>query len=201
MKLTERILFLFKTVWNDLFGEESEVRQAITGDLTADRLTGVLDEAQQHLDALRLELTNAVARQHRITHTWQETRMKIHSLQAKVDTALAAGQDEEARTWLEQSNPLQKGANEMAALVQTCEQHTSEIRAAINQQQEQLDSLRRRALLLADRESSLSTLTELFGTQQSLTRQTDKMQNELAEWEEQIARREDQLAVRREWSK
>lgn len=200
MKLTERILFLFKTVWNDLFGEESEVRQAITGDLTADRLTGVLDEAQQHLDALRLELANAVARQHRITHTWQEALMKIQSLQAKADTALEVGQDEEARTWLEQSNPLEKGANEMAALVQTCEQHTSEIRAAIHQQQEQLDSLRRRALLLSDRESSLSTLTELFGTQQSLTRQTDKMQTELAKWEEQIARREDQLAARREWS-
>ncbi len=201
MKLTERILFLFKTVWNDLFGEESEVRQAITGDLTADRLTGVLDEAQQHLDALRLELASAVASQHRITHTWQETLMKIQSLRAKVDSALEAGQDEEARTWLEQSNPLEKSADEMAALVQTCEQHTSEIRAAINQQQEQLDALRRRALLLADRESSLSTLTELFGTQQSLTRQTDKMQTELAEWEEQIARREDQLAARREWSK
>jgi phage shock protein A len=201
MKLTERVLFLFKTVWNDLFGEESEVRQAITGDLTADRLTGVLDEAQQHLDALRLELASALARQHRITHTWQETLIKIQSLQAKADQALEAGQDEEARTLLEQANPLEKGANEMAALVQTCEQHTSEIRAAINQQQEQLDALRRRALLLADRESSLSTLTELFGTQQSLTRQTDKMQNELAAWEEQIARREDQLAARREWSK
>ena len=201
MKLTERVLFLFKTVWNDLFGEESEVRQAITGDLTADRLTGVLDEAQQHLDALRLELANAVARQHRITHTWQETLIKIQSLQAKADKALEAGQDEEARSLLEQANPLEKGANEMAALVQTCEQHTSEIRAAINQQQEQLDSLRRRALLLADRESSLSTLTDLFGTQQSLTRQTDKMQTELAEWEEQIARREDQLAARREWRK
>ncbi len=201
MKLTERILFLFKTVWNDLFGEESEVRQAITGDLTADRLTSVLDEAQQHLDALRLELANAVTRQKRITQARQEALMKIQSLQAKVDKALEAGDAEDALTLLGQSNALEKGVDEMAALVQTCDQHTSEIRAAINQQQEQLDALRRRALLLADRESSLSTLTELFGTQQSLTRQTDKIQSELAAWEEQIARREDQLAARREWSK
>jgi hypothetical protein len=40
-----------------------------------------------------------------------------------------------------------------------------------------------------------------MGDQQSLARQTEKLQSELAAWEEQIARREDYLAVRREWNK
>jgi phage shock protein A len=203
MKLTQRILFLLKTAWNDLFGEEqqSQARQVISGDTTAGRLNGLLDEAQQHLDALRLELANAVTRQKRIRRTWQEALTQIESLNSAIDEALKAGREAEARTLLGQVNPLQKGTDEMAELVQVCEKHTSEIRAAVNSQQDQLDSLRRRSLLLEDRENSLVVLNELFGTQQSLTRQTDKMQNELAEWEEQIARREDQLAARREWSK
>ena len=203
MKLPQRILFLLKATWNDLFGEEqhSEIRQAISGDVTADRLSGLLNEAQQHLDTLRLELANAVTRQKRIAHGWQEALTQIQSLHLAVDEALNAGREQQARALLEQASLRQKSADELAELVRICEQHTSEVRAAVNKQQEQLDSLRRRSLLLEDRENSLTALTELFGTQQSLTRQTDTLQNELAEWEEQIARREDQLAARREWSK
>lgn len=203
MKLTQRILLLLKTTWNDLFGEEqqAEALQAISGDLTASRLKGLLDQAQQHLDALRLELANAVTRQKRIRQTWREASAKVESLNSAADEALKTGQEEQARTLLEQINSLQKGVDELAELARVCEQHTSEIRAAVNGQQEQLDSLRRRSLLLEDRENSLGVLTELFGTQQSLAHQTDVLQNELAEWEEQIARREDRLAARREWSK
>ena len=68
-------------------------------------------------------------------------------------------------------------------------------------QQEQLDTLRRRALALTNRERSVAALSDLFGDQQSLARQTEKLQRELTEWEEQIARREDLLAARQEWSK
>ncbi|MGC1378958.1 MAG: hypothetical protein WA821_22200 [Anaerolineales bacterium] len=203
MKLTERILFLIKATWNDLFGEEqqAEIHQALSGDVTSSRLNGLLDDAQQHLDALRLELANAVTRQKHIVRTRQEALAQVQSLNSAIDEALKTGQGEEARTLLERANPLQKGADELAELVRICEQHTSEIRAAVNSQQVQLDSLRRRALLLEDHENSLAMLTELFGTQQSLTRQTDILQSELAEWGEKIAQREDKLAARREWSK
>ena len=57
MKLSQRILLLLKTAFNDLFGEDqvTEVRQALDGETTAERLNGLLDEAQHQLDLLRLE--------------------------------------------------------------------------------------------------------------------------------------------------
>jgi len=200
MKLTERILFLLRTAWNDLFAEEGpgEPGRAASGELAVMRLNGLLDEAQRKLDALRLELANALTRQKRLAHAWQETRGQVNSLETAADEALKAGQEAQARLLLEQALPLNKDAEELAGLVKACEQHTSEIRSALNSQQEKLETLRRRARLLEDRENSLSALSELFGAQQSLTRQTESLQNELADWEEQIARREDQLAARRD---
>jgi hypothetical protein len=47
----------------------------------------------------------------------------------------------------------------------------------------------------------VTALAELLGDQQSLSRRTEKLHDELTAWEEQIARREDYLSARREWSK
>lgn len=203
MKLTERILFLLKTAWNDLFGEEpqGEVRRVVSGDTAADRLNGLLDEAEQHLDALRLELASAILHQQRIRHTWQDRLAQIESLNLAVDEALKGGREDQARGLLNRINQLQKSADEMAELLRACEEQTSEIRVAVSEQQEQLDVLRQRSLLLGDRESSLAALTEVFGSQESLSHRTEALQDELAQWEEQIARREDKLAARREWNK
>lgn len=203
MRLTERILFLLKTAWNDLFGEEphSEVRRVVSSDTAADRLNGLLDEAEQHLDALRLELASAILHQQRIRHNWQDKLAQIESLNLAADEALKAGREDQARGLLNRINQLQKSADEMAELLHACEEQTSEIRVAVSEQQEQLDVLRQRSLLLGDRESSLAALTEVFGSQEHLSHRTEALQEELAEWEEQIARREDKLAARREWNK
>jgi phage shock protein A len=203
MKLPQRILFLLKTAWNDLFGEDpqGEVRQMVSGESTSDRLSALLDETQQHLDALRLELANVVAHQQRIRQIWQERLAEIQYLNTAVDEALKVGREDQARGLQGQINRLQKGADEMAELVHACQEQADQIREAVNSQQEQLDTLRRRSLLLEDRENSLAALTEVFGAQQSLSRRTDALQTELAEWEEQIARREDKLSARRDWSK
>lgn len=203
MNLPQRILFLLKTAWNDLFGEDpqGEVRHVLSGESTSDRLSTLLDETQQHLDALRLELANVIAHQQRIRQTWQERLAEIQYLNTAVDEALKAGREDQARGLQSQINRLQKNADEMAELVHACQEQATEIRTAVNSQQEQLDTLRRRSVLLEDRENSLAALTEVFGAQQSLSRRADALQTELAEWEEQIARREDKLAARRDWSK
>ena len=203
MKLTDRILFLLKATWNDLFGEEpqAEFRQVISGDVTSSRLTGLLDQSQQRLDALRLELANAASRQKRIRQTWQNVLPQIEALNTAVDEALKVEDEDRARALLAQLNPLEKEASELAEMARSWEKHTLEVRAAVNGQQDQLDGLRRRLFLLEDRESSLSALTELFGAQQILAQQAGALQIELAVWEEQIMRREDRLAARREWSK
>jgi len=203
MKLSQRIRLFLKAATNDLFGEDqiAEVQQMLNGDTNAERLTGLLDEAQRQLDSLRLELGNAVSHQKRIERAWQESAAQVKALDAAADAAIQAGQDERAREYLAQLQAVQQNARELEELARAGEQRSTDLRAAANQQQEQLDILRRRALTLTDRERSVTTLAELLGDQQSLSHRTEKLHTELAEWEEQIARREDHLAARREWSK
>jgi phage shock protein A len=203
MKLSQRIHLLLKAAANDLFGEDqaAEVRQVLNGETTAERLTGLLDEAQRQLDTLRLELGNAVSHQKRIERAWQESAAQVKSLDAAADAAIQDGQDERAREYLAQLQSAQQNAQELEELARAGEQRSTDLRSAVNQQQEQLDVLRRRALTLTDRERSVTALAELLGDQQSLSRRTEKLHDELTAWEEQIARREDHLSARREWSK
>ena len=203
MKLTQRLQLLFKATFNDLFGEDqvTEVRQVINGETTAERLSGLLDEAQRQLDALRLELGNAVSHQKRIERVWQEAAVQVKTLDEAADAAVQEGRDEQGREYLAQLQSAQQNAHELEELAQAGEQRSADLRTAVNQQQEQLDALKRRALTLTDRERSVTTLAELLGDQQSLSRQTEKLHTELTAWEEQIARREDRLSARREWSK
>jgi phage shock protein A len=203
MKLSERIRLLLKAAANDLFGEDdaTEVRQTLNGETNAERLTGLLDDAQRQLDVLRLELGNAVSHQKRIERARQQSQAQVRALDAAVDAAIQAGQEERAREVLAQFQSAQKHVHELEELARSVEGHSNDLRAAVNQQQEQLDALRRRALTLTDRERSVTALAEILGDQQSLSRQTEKLQTELTEWEEQIARREDYLAARREWNK
>ncbi|MBI5298356.1 MAG: PspA/IM30 family protein [Chloroflexi bacterium] len=203
MKLSERIRLLLKAAANDLFGEEqaAEVRQVLNGETTAEHLTGLLDEAQSQLDTLRLELGNAVSHQKRIERAWQESAAQVKSLDAAADAAIQDGQEERAREYLAQLQSAQQNVQELEELARAGEQRSTDLRSAVNQQQEQLDVLRRRALTLTDRERSVTALAELLGDQQSLSRQTEKLHTELTAWEEQIARREDRISARREWSK
>jgi phage shock protein A len=203
MKLSQRIQLLLKAFANDLFGEDqaTEVRQVLNGETNVERLTGLLDEAQRQLDSLRLELGKAVSHQKRIERMWQESQARVKTLDAAADEAVQAGQDERAREHLAQLQSAQQAAGELGDLARESEQRTTDLRAAVNQQQEHLDALRRRALTLTDRERSVTALADLLGDQQSLSRQTEKLHTELTAWEEQIARREDHLSARREWSK
>ncbi|MFT3894406.1 MAG: hypothetical protein QM730_22475 [Anaerolineales bacterium] len=203
MKLSQRIRMLLKAAANDLFGEEelTEVRQVLNGETNAERLTSVLDDAQRQLNSLRLELTNAVSHQKRIERVWQESVAQVKTLDEAANAAIQAGQDERARGYLVQLQSAQKNVAELEELARAGEQRSNDLRSAVNQQQDQLNVLRRRALTLTDRERSVTALAELLGDQQSLSRQTEKLHDELTAWEEQIAHREDLIAARREWSK
>lgn len=202
MKLSERIRLLLKAVANDLFSEDqvTEVHQVLNGESNTDRLAGLLDDAQHQLDVLRLELGNAVSVQKRIERARQESAAQIKALDAAADTAIQAGQDERAREYLRQLQSAQQHASELEELSRTGEQHSTDLRTAVNQQQEQLDTLRRRALALTDRERSVMALAELLNDQQGLARRTEILHAELTAWEEQIARKEDLLSARREWN-
>jgi phage shock protein A len=203
MKLSERIRLLLKAAANDLFGEDqlTEVRQTLNGETNAERMTALLEDAQRQLDVLRLELGNAVSHQKRIERAWHESAAQVKALDAAADAAIQAGQDERAREYLRQLQPAQQHADELRELARSGEQRSTDLRAAVNQQQDRLDALRRRFQALSDRERSVTALAELLGDQQNLSRQTEKIHGELTAWEEQIARREDYLSIRREWNK
>ena len=203
MKLSQRIRLLLNAAANDLFGEDdvAEIRQVLNGETSAESLPGLLDDAQRQLDSLRLELGNAVSHQKQIERAQRESAEQVKALDAAADAAIQAGQDERAREYLVQFQSAQQNVCELEELARASEQRSTDLRTAVNQQQEQLDALRRRALTLTDRERSVTALAELLGDQQSLSRQTEKLRTELTEWEEQIARREDLLAARREWNK
>jgi len=125
----------------------------------------------------------------------------VRALDAAADAAIQAGQDDRAREYLMQLQSAKKNSRELEELARTGEQRSADLRTAIVQQQEQLDTLQRRTLTLTDRERSITALAELLGDQQSLSRQTERLHAELTAWEEQITRREDLLSARREWSK
>jgi phage shock protein A len=203
MKLSQRIRLLLQAAANDLFGEDqaAEVHQALDGETTAERLGRLLDDAQHQLDVLRMELGNAVSHQKRIERACQESAAHVKTLDVAADAAIQAGQDERAREFLAQLQSAQRNTNELTELARSVEQHSTDLRAEVNKQQEQLDALRRRALALTDRERSVTALSELLGDQQNLSRQNEKLHTELTAWEEQIARSEDLLSARREWSK
>lgn len=203
MKLSQRIRLLLKAAFNDLFGEDqvTEVRQTLNGESNTERLAGLLDDAQRQLDILRLELGNAVSHQKRIERACQESAAQVKALDAAADAAIKSGHDDRAREYLTQLHSAQQTTSELEELARSVEQHSIDLRTAVNQQQEQLDALRRRTLALTNRERSVTTLSELLGDQQSLTRQTEKLHAELTAWEEQIARKEDLLSARREWNR
>lgn len=203
MKLSERIRLLLTAAANDLFGEDqlNEVHQTLNGETTDERLTGLLDDAQQQLDMLRLELNNALSSQKRIERACEAAAAQVKVLDTAADAAIQSGQEERARQYLAQLQSAQRHAQELNELARAGERHSEDLRAAVNEQQAQLDTLRRRVLSLTDRERSVISLTELLGDQQSLSRQTEKLHAELTAWEEQIARREDLLSARREWNK
>lgn len=202
MNLSQRIRLFLKAAANDLFGEDQlmEVHQALNGETNAERLAARLDEAQSQLDSLRLELGNALSHQKRIERAWQASAAQVKTLDVAADAAVQAGQEERAREILAQLQSGQKNTDELEELARSVQQHSNDLRGAVNQQQEQLEALRRRSLALTDRERSVMALSEILGEQQSLVRQTEKLHTELIAWEEQIANREDLLSARQEWN-
>jgi phage shock protein A len=179
----------------------TEARQVLNGESNTDRLTSLLDDAQRQLDVLRLELSKAVSHQKRIERACKESAAQATALDTAADEAIRAGQDDRARQYLSHLQSMKQQVSDLEELARAGEKHSTDLRIAVNRQQEQLNTLRRRALALSDRERSVTTLAELLGDQQGLARQTEKLQTELSEWEEQIARREDYLSARREWNK
>ncbi len=212
MKLRQRLELLVRTVWDDLFGEGSEGSDRsqrgklpldldegrLSPELSEGHLTGLLEEAQRRLDELRRELADATVRQKRVELEWQAAQAQAKSLSDEVDVALKAGQEELARERLVQAQRSSQTAEEVGELYQACESLTRQISEAIQLQQAQLEAARRKAQELAERERGAEIMEWTARLRRDMARQSEAMQSELRQREEQVARREDKLAARRE---
>ena len=202
MKWSQRVRLLLRAALDDLFGEGSEdesgrlPRPAKILGRGEDRLAGMLEDAQRRLEALQVELANAIGRQKRIELQWQEAVSQANRLDQAVDSALQAKQEDEARDLLDQARHSQTRAKELGELYQACKQLTSEIQEAIQAQQEQLQDMQRKYMALTEREMDAEVLEDLARLQREMSRQATGLQAELEKREEQVARREDRIAAR-----
>jgi phage shock protein A len=200
MKLVQRLQSLVKVAVEDVIGEEPAPEGHTHPDSATSRLTALIDEAQSRLDTLRLELAEATERQKRITREWQAAAQKAQALEQAVDAAIAAGQEDRAATLLRQAQQAHAHAQELADLRQASEQFREQLRSAVESRQEQLSQLRQRYATLADRERTAEALESLLQVQRQQAGQDEATNQEFRAREEQIARHEDRLAARQEWS-
>lgn len=197
----ERVTAWLKGLAGDILGEEPEPQgRAPLPGAEAAGLAGLLEQAQGRLDALRLELAEASARQKRIAQASVEAQQRVEMLDLAVDDTLRAGKDDLARTRLAQAQQAKANAAELHELQQTSQQLVEHIQQAVRSQQEKLALLRSRYLALVDREQTANALDELMRAEKELSQQQSTLQTEFEQREAQIARREDHLAARRDWN-
>ncbi|MFZ6026664.1 MAG: hypothetical protein ACOYYS_03015 [Chloroflexota bacterium] len=204
MKLLQRFKMLAKTILNDVFGEDEEplARLAPGADEPSpdsdERMSDLLAEAQARLDMLHLEAANAAGHARSLEQDWQQASTRVKELDARVDAALQAGQDEQARQHLEDFRRADVLAHELGDLAQTSRQLAEQLRLAAQEQQERLVVMHHRLQTIADRERHAQALEELLRLQREQARQTEALQAQFRQREEQIAWREDRLATRQE---
>jgi phage shock protein A len=201
MKLLQRLQTLVKVVVDDVIGEEAAPEKpSLPGETAANRLNALLDDAQARLDTLRLEHAEAVERQKRLTSQWQSADQRAQSLDQAVDAALLAGHEEQAANLLRQAQQTHAFADELADLRQASEQLAEQIGSAVAGHREQLAQMRVRFAALSDRERAAESLENLLQAQRERANQDESLNQAFLVNEEAIARREDRLAARQEWS-
>lgn len=201
MKWLKRLRTLAQVVMDDVLGEDADpAGHASPNTPAAHELAEMLAQAQSQLDTLRLELAQAQERQKRLTAQGQTASAQAQSLDASVDTALKAGQEDRAADLLKKMQRMSAYAQELEALRQESEQLTLQLKEAVETRQDQLTQLRLRAQALTDREHAAELLESLLTSQRTLARQTDDLSKAFQAREEQITHREDRLAARQEWS-
>ncbi len=201
MKLVQRLQLSLRSLVEDIFGEGDEAGSALAGASPERFLKGMLSEAQGHLDRLQIEL--ASARQHRqnLRRQIQEAQAQADSLNKAVDEALSAEQEDLARSRLAQVQRLENSSKELAQLEQAWNQQVNLLEQAIQEQQTQVESARRKTQALLERENNARITEEMMQVGRDLYHRLDTIQDELRERQERIEQREDRLSARHEFKR
>ncbi|HTP10466.1 MAG TPA: PspA/IM30 family protein [Anaerolineae bacterium] len=195
MKWFDRVLTALRSAARDLISEEDEIE--------GDRVDMLIDAAQTRLTVLRDELAQAVAREKRAEIEWRAAWDQANALDANVDSALRAGQDDLAKVHIEQASRAQMKADELSEHYQACVRVTTRLREDVNALQSQLDDVIRRQSQLTDREQSASSLEQINRLKREQRRATSDLKRELEDRAREVSKREDYLAAREEieWTK
>lgn len=191
MKWFDRILTSLRAAARDLLSEEDTPEEA-------ERVESLLDTAQTRLRVLRSELAQAIAREKRIEIDWRAAWEQANALDAAIDSALRAGQDEVARSKIEEASRAQVKADELSERYQAAVRVTTRLREEVNALQAQIDEVQRRRNSVTDREQSAASLEQLHQLKREQRRESTTLRDELKSREDQIARREDRLSAQDE---
>jgi phage shock protein A len=162
MRLVDKLRQVVKTAVSDLFSEESETA-------VPDSTAKLLKQTQTHLDQLRNELAQAVARQKRAETAWR--------------VAEAQGQPD---------------AQELQAHYENYAQAVASLQVDIERLQRRLQAVRQRQGSLSERENSVETRERLQQIRRDLDKTAESLHTELDDRQENVAQREDHAAAREE---
>ena len=193
MNWIDRALAALRRTVRDLISEEDMPED--------DRVTAVLAAARVRIDALRMQMDEAIAREKRAELEWRATQTEVHALDDAVDAALSAGRDAEARDILARIQTAQHRAERLSERRRDYAQVAEQLRAELRRLETQLDDVDAQTGQLADRERNAEALERLSRLRRDLRRFAASTQDELSEREEQIAQREDRLAAREEFKR
>ena len=191
MKWFDRILTSLRAAARDLLSEEDTPEES-------DRLDSLLETAQTRLHVLRSELAQAIAREKRAEIDWRAGWEQANALDAGIDSALRAGQDDIARSQIEQASRAQVKADELSERYQACVRVTTRLREEVNSLAAQIDEVQRRRNSIADRELGAESLEQLHKLKREQRKEASTLTSDLETREEQVARKEDRLSARDE---
>jgi phage shock protein A len=191
MKWFDRILTGLRAAARDLLSEE-----VTPTDAEADRLDALLDTAQTRLNVLRSELAQAIAREKRAEIDWRAAWEQANALDAGIDSALRAGQDDVAREQIERASRAQVKADELSERYQASIRVTTRLREEVNALHAQIDEVQRRRNGVLDRELSAESLEQLQRLKRERRKEARQLRDDLKAREEQVARKEDRLSAR-----
>jgi phage shock protein A len=190
MNLLNRLSLALRAAASDLFSEEAPAPQ--------DKAAQLLKTAQQRVDRLNEQLAQAVAREKRAEQDWRTARAGVEALEAEVDAAVRAHQDETARLKLAQVNQAQNKLQQLSDSWKAYAASSEKLRIEMQDLHTQLAAAQQRLQQLGEREGNAGGMETLQQARREQRNEAAQVHQELAAREEQTARREDHIAAREE---
>jgi phage shock protein A len=191
MRLLDRILFTLKATGRRLAGDLFQEEVPTPAEDSRAKLAAI----RRQVEGLAAERGRAIAAEANARQEWQSAAAAASALEAQVDEALLAGQEDTARTLAARLNAARRKA---AELEQVCRQ-AGEIRAywdgEVAALTQRLQKLSAQAAQLETRGQSLESVSDWELRRKDLHRELDALQAALDRLQVQGEVRQDRMAA------